>query len=61
MRPRKDNQRRMKLKWNKENKIKTKATNKNKKKKGFSEKEINVDKQELTSLGCRRDLERDSN
>lgn len=60
MRPRKDNQRRMKLKWNKENKIKTKATNK-KKKKGFSEKEINVDKQELTSLGCRRDLERDSN
>ena len=60
MRPRKDNQRRMKLKWNKENKIKTKPTNK-KKKKGFSEKEINVDKQELTSLGCRRDLERDSN
>ena len=51
----------MKLKWNKENKIKTKATNKKKKKKGFSEKEINVDKQELTSLGCRRDLERDSN
>lgn len=50
----------MKLKWNKENKIKTKATNKNKKK-GFSEKEINVDKQELTSFGCRRDLERDSN
>ena len=38
MRPRKDNQRRMKLKWNKENKIKTKATNKNKKKKVFQRK-----------------------
>lgn len=48
--------------WNGTKKIKLKPKQPIKKKeKGFSEKEINVDKQELTSLGCRRDLERDSN